>query len=320
MKRRHFLVALGAAPLGAFAQQPKVARIGWFGNVSGGSSALLDSFRQGMRDFGHVEGKTYVLEIRWTGGRSEMLPRVAADLVQAKVDVIVTTGTPQTVAAKSATATIPIVMGAAGDPIATGLVGSLARPRGNVTGSAILSSELMLKRFDLLIETFPRARKIAILLNPTNPVQGRSVEATESAAMQRRITVQRFAVSALGELDGAMAEMAKQGFEAVAITQDGLYVESAGTVAGSIARQRLPSIGFPELAEAGGMLGYGVNILAMYRRAAYFVDRILKGAKPGDLPVEQASKFELVVNLRTAKAVGIKIPNSILVRADKVIE
>ena len=167
---------------------------------------------------------------------------------------------------------------------------------------------------------FPRARKIALLLNPTNPVQLLSVEATESAAMQRKVTIQRFGVSALGELDGAVAEMARQGFEAVAITQDGLYILSAGAVASSVARHRLPSIGFPEFAEAGGMLGYGVNIISVFRRAAYFVDRILKGTKPGDLPVEQASKFEFVVNLKTAKALGVKIPQPLVVRADKVIE
>ena len=319
-------MALGAgalaAPLGSFAQQPaKIFRIGYLGQESNlVSMSLVEALRAGLRDLGYVEGKNIIIEFRWAEGQNDRLPGLAAELVRLKVDVIVTSATPQSLAAKRATTTIPIVMATVGGPVATGLVASLARPGGNATGSAVFSVELMAKRLELLMEAFPRIRRVAVLWNPTNPVQRLSVEAMEDAARRLKVAVQRFEARTPNEIESAFAAMAKQGVEAVAITQDGIFVGDPGAIAVLAAKQRLPSIGFSQFADAGGLIGYGPNFLELSRRAAYFVDRILKGAKPGDLPVEQATKFELVVNLKTAKALGLQIPQQLMVRADKVIE
>jgi putative tryptophan/tyrosine transport system substrate-binding protein len=324
--RRELLIALGAgalaAPLTSFAQKPaKVFRIGFLGQGSALAFASnVDALRAGLRDLGYVEGRNIVIEFRWAEGKSDRLANLAVELVRLKVDVIVTQGTPETLAAKRATTTIPIVMATAGDPVATGLVASLARPDGNVTGSAIFSSELMVKRLELLKEAFPHTRRVAVLLNPVNPVQGLSVQAMESAARLLNVAIQRFEARIPNELENAFSEIAKQRVDAVVITQDGIFVTNAGAIADIAAKQRLPSIGFSEFAEVGGLIGYGVIFRDLYRRAAYFVDRILKGATPGDLPVEQATKFELVINRKTAKAIGVTIPQSLLQRADKVID
>jgi putative ABC transport system substrate-binding protein len=324
--RRELLITLGAgalaAPLTSFAQKPaKVFRIGFLGQGSAlAFSSNVEALRAGLRDLGYVEGRNIVIEFRWTEGKSVRLADLAVELVRLKVDVIVTQGTPETLAAKRATTTIPIVMATAGDPVATGLVASLARPGVNVTGIAIFSSELMVKRLELLKEAFPHARQVAVLLNPVNPVQGLSVQAMESAARLLNVAVQRFEARTPNEFESAFSEIAKQRVDAVAITQDGIFVTNARAIADIAAKQRLPSIGFSEFAEVGGLIGYGVIFRDLYRRAAYFVDRILKGATPGDLPVEQATKFELVINRKTAKAIGVTIPQSLLQRADKLID
>ena len=324
--RRDSLIALGAsalaAPLVSFSQQPpKIARIGYLGQMSNVASAKeVDALRAGLRDLGYVEGKNVTIEFRWSEGRNERLPDLAAELVRLKVDVIVASGTPPSLAAKRATTTIPIVMTTVGDPVATGLVASLARPGGNATGTGIFSSELMVKLLDLLMEALPRTRRVGVLWNPTNPVQRISVEAMENTARRLNVEVQRFEARAPDEIESAFAAMAKQRVDAVVITQDGIFIQNPGLIADLAAKQRLPSIGVGQIAEAGGLLGYGVILLELNRRSAYFVDKILKGAKPGDLPVEQATKFEVVINVKTAKALGIKIPSSILLRADKVIE
>ncbi len=228
-------------------------------------------------------------------------------------------GTPVTQAVKAATKTIPIVMIAVGDPVGSGLVASLARPGGNVTGTSNLSPPLMVKRLELLKEAHPAVRRVAVLLNPANPAQKLSYEAMETAAKSLKVEIQKFEVRNLGEIQSAFAAMAKQRIDSVAVAQDTILLANAGVIAALAAKQRIASSGNIEYAEAGGLIGYD-SITDIYRYSATYVDKILKGAKPADLPVEQPSKFGVVVNMKTAKALGIKIPNSILVRADKVIE
>ncbi len=324
--RRKILIALGTGlggwPLAGHAQQPaKVPRIGFLGSTSAaGYATQIEALRAGLRDLGYVEGKNILIEWRFAEGNYERLPGLAAELVQLRVDVIVTHGTPGTRAAKQATTTIPIVMAVAGDAIATGLVASIARPGGNITGSNFFFPELCAKRLELLKETFPRTKRVAVLLNPGNPSNEPVLQAMEMAARSLKVELQKFAVRGPNEFESAFAAMAKSRVDAATILEDAMLIANARAIADLAVKQRLPSIGFKEFAETGGLMAYGANLLEMYRRAAYFVDKILKGAKPGDIPVEQSTKFELVINMKTAKALGITFPQSILVRADKVIE
>jgi putative ABC transport system substrate-binding protein len=322
--RRKILIALGAgalaAPLAAFAQQKgKVWRIGFLGAVS--AADRVEALRAGLRDLGYVEGKNIVIEFRWAEGKYERLPDLAAELVRLKVDVFVTYGTPGVLAAKSATTTIPIVMASVGDALALGLVASLARPGGNVTGMTGFGPEGAAKRLELLKDAFPRTRQVAVLLNPDTLISMTVVfPAMEATAKSLKLELQQFGVRGPGDIDNAFAAMAKRRVDAVVTTDDSVVVAHFGAIAKLAAKMRLPSVGLPEFAEAGGLMAYGVNRLELFRRAGYFVDRILKGAKPADLPVEQATRFETVVNLKTAKALGIKIPQSFLLRTDRVIE
>ena len=325
--RRRIVLALGAgalaAPLASFAQQQaaKIARIGFLGTASAsGWASRVEALRAGLRDLGYVEGKNIVIEFRWAKEKYDQLPDLAAELVRLKVDVLVTGGTPGTLAAKRATTTIPIVMAVSGDAVASGLVASLARPGGNITGSTFFVQELYAKRLELLKEAVPRITQVAVLLNPDNPASLTNIKQMEIAAKSMKVELQRFEVRGPNEFEGAFSAMAKRRVDAVEITDDPMLIVNARAIADLAAKKRLPSIGFKEYAEAGGLKAYGVNLLDMWRRAAYFVDRILKGTKPGDLPVEQPTKFELVINMKTAKALGIKLPPSILVRADRVIE
>ena len=317
-------LALGVltAPFAADAQQPaNVARIGFLGVASASSyTSEVEALRASLRDLGYVEGKNIVLEFGWAEGKHDRLTEVAAKLVRLKVDVIVTHAITGAGAAKQATTTIPIVIADAGDPVAAGLVASLARPGGNITGSTSFQSELNVKRLELLKEAMPRITQVAVLLNANNPANMRNVKDMEIAAKSMKVGLHQFAVRGPDEFDMAFATMARRGVAAIVIVED--PVLNADTVAIAIlaARQRFPSIGFRKFAEAGGLMAYGVNRLELYRRAAYFVDRILKGAKPADLPVEQATKFELVINLKTARALGLSIPRSVRIRADQVIE
>jgi len=326
MDRRAFIgrVAGGvlAAPLAAFAQQAgKIARIGFLGATSAsGYAKQLDGFRLGLRDFGYMEGKNIVLEYRWAEGNYAQLAELAAELVHSKVDVIVTHGTPGTRAAKGATTTIPIVMAISGDAVATGLVVSLPRPGGNITGSTFFGPELSAKQIELLKEILPRITRVAVLVNPDNPVIGPMSKAMEITTKSLNLGLQQFAVRGPNEFENAFSAMVQKSVEAVAIQEDGMLnanVRRAGDLA---MRKRLPLIGNTEVPRAGGVLGYGVNFPEVFRSAAYFVDNILKGAKPADLPVQQPTKFELVINLKTAKALGITIPQSLLSRADEVIQ
>lgn len=324
--RRELLIALAgalAAPLAAVAQrQPaKIARIGFLGATSAaGYAAQVAGLRRGLREFGYEEARNIAIEFRWAEGRYERLPGLAAELVRAKVDVIVTHGAPGVLAAKQATSTIPIVMGAIGDAVAVGVVPNLARPGGNITGSTFFVPELMVKRLELIKETVPRIARVAALVRPDNPMFGPTLAAMESAARLRRVEVQQYAVRQPSEFEEAFAVMARNRADAAVVQEDASYIVQAQRISSLALKRRLPLCGFKEIAETGGLLAYGVDIPAMFYRAAYFVDKILKGARPADLPIEQSTRFNMLINQKTAKALGVRVPQSILVRADRVIE
>ena len=317
-----FAIALTFAFGGAVAQaQPaKVIRIGFLGPTSAASNAgRMEALRAGLRDLGYLEGKNLVIESRWAEGKFDRLPELAAELVRLNVDVILTTGTPGIRAAKNATTTIPIVMVTSGDPVGFGFVASLAQPGGNITGSSTFGPELSAKRLELLKETLPRTQRVAVLFNPDNSINDRNLPAMEQTAKLLKIRLQRFEVRGAEEFKNAFAAMTKQRVDAVALPEDDFLNANQNEVAELVAKQRLPSIGRAEFAEAGGLIGYAVNFFDLYRRAAIFVDKILKGAKPADLPVQQPTKFEFVINLKTAKQIGLTIPPNVLAGADKVI-
>ena len=319
------LIAFGAAsdPLLSFAQQSgKIPRIGFLIPASNSSYAgRVEALRAGLRDLGYAEGKNFVFEFRIADGKYERLPELAAELVRLNVDVIVTGGTPGTRAAKQATSEIPIVMAIAGDAVSIGLVASLARPGGNITGSTYFDPELTAKRLEMLREALPRIVRVAGLINPENPqATGTTRQALRRAAESLKLELVLFEARSPGEFERAFDAMTKAKVGAVEIVDDPMFLGNLPALAGLAAQRRLPSAGSKEFAEAGGLIGYGTNFVEMFGRAAYFVDKILKGVKPNDLPVQQATKFELVINMKTAESLGIKIPQSILVRADRVIE
>jgi putative ABC transport system substrate-binding protein len=321
--RRRLIGSMGlvlVAPAFAWAQG-RTVRIGFLGlNTAAELANLTDGMRRGLAEHGYVEGKNLVIEWRWAESRYERLPDLAADLVRQKVDVIVTHGTPGTLAAKKATTTIPIVMAIAGDAVVTGLVASVARPGGNVAGSTYFSPELMAKRLDLLRLALPRLTRVGVLVNPSNPTSVTDIAQMAEVAQSSKIELLRFGARTPGEFDKIFAEMQKQRVQAMALQEDGMLNSNAKAVAVLTARYRMPSAGLPELAEAGGVIGYGVNRVEIWRRVGYFVDRILKGANPGELPIEQASKFDLLINRRAASAMGVSLPEMLLLRADRVIE
>jgi putative ABC transport system substrate-binding protein len=279
-----------------------VYRIGFLGTASASAQAKrVEALRAGLRDLGYVEGKNIVIEFRWAEGRSDRLQDLAAELVRLKVDVLVTGGTPGILAAKQATRTIPIVMAGSGDAVATGLVASLARPGGNITGSTDSIPELMAKLLELLKEIMPRTRRVAVLIAPSNPSRASVFKAMKGTAGSLKVELQEFETRDPSEFESAFSRMAKSRVDAVVVTTDYLFNDNVTAIADLAAKKRLPSAGAKAFAEAGGLIGYGLNFSDMYRRAAYFVDRILKGVKPEDLPVQQPTKFELVINLKTAK-------------------
>lgn len=314
------LLALGAAPLASIAQQlARVARIGFLGSASAsGSASSVDALKSGLRDLGYIGNRDIVIEFRWAEGKYERLAELATELVRLNVDVLVTYGTPGIRAAKSATTAIPIVMAASADAVATGLVGSLARPDGNVTGLTIFGPEITAKRLELLKEAVPRAQKVAVLFNPDT--KGAGFQPMEIAFRSFNVELQRIGVRGPGEFAGAFSAMVTKRVDAVLVTQEPMLNAYPKEIADLASKHRLPSIGFNDLADAGGLLGYGVNFLDLYRRAAHYVDKLLKGAKPADLPIERPTKFELVVNLKTARALRLTIPQSVILRADRVIE
>jgi putative ABC transport system substrate-binding protein len=323
--RRELLAALGGAaawPLAARAQQAgKLPTIGFLGaNTRLVDSQRLAAFVERLRELGWIENRTVAIEYRWGEGRDERFAQIAAELVRRNVDVIVTGGTASIIAVKQATSTIPIVFGAAGDPVATGLVASLAKPGGNVTGLSALATDLAGKRLDLLREVVPSLRRLAILTNIGNPV----------IVLERdelRTTAHTVGLEAI-TMEIRRAEDIAPAFEALKGGADALYVPADPLIFTNLVRinslalgARLPTMhGSPEYVEAGGLMSYGPNLRDLYRRAADYVDKILRGARPADLPVEQPTKFDLVLNLTTAKLLGLTIPESFLLRADEVIE
>jgi putative ABC transport system substrate-binding protein len=326
MKRREFITLLGGAaaawPLAARAQQSaRTPRIGflWAGTEAENVPRLA-GFRQGLRDLGYVEGTNIIIEDRWADGNYERLQGLVAGLVRSNVDVIVTQGTPGSLIAKRATTTIPIVLANAGDPVAAGLVASVARPGANITGQSSFSPELYAKRIELLKEVLPRITEVAIVFNPNNAATRAELQTMESAAQSIKIKLQQFPVRAPSELESVFDGMVQLRMEAVGISDDGMLNANLTAIAAATNERRLLSVGSKEFALAGGLIGYGINYFATYRRAAAFVDKILKGTKPADLPIEQATRFEFLLNLKTAKALGIEVPTATLLRADEVIE
>jgi putative ABC transport system substrate-binding protein len=315
-------LALLAAPLTGHAQQPrKVPRIGFLGaTTEAGHRSRVEAFRQGLRALGYVEGENLVIEFRWAEGQYDRLPALAAELVGLKVDLLVTYGTPGTQAAKRATTTIPIVMATSGDAVASGLITSLARPGGNITGSTYFSPELNAKQLELLKEAFPGLQRVAVLQNPDNPAEVQVLHTMALTATPLKLELQSFEARGPGDFESAFTAMAKWRIGALVITDDSMLIANAGGLAALVAQRRLPAIGFKDFAQAGGLFAYGVDLPELFRYAAVFVDKILKGAKPADLPVERATKFDLLINLKTAKALGLTIPQSLLMRADEVIE
>jgi len=327
VRRREFITMLGTAaalPLAVHAQQTaRVRRVGWLSPGSGTSDEnFLASFRDGLRELGWVVGQNIAIEPRWAEGRFERLPDLAAELVRLKVDVIVAAVTQASLAAKHATGTIPIVMVGVGDPLGSGLVDSLARPSGNVTGPSSMLAEVSKKQLALLKETVPKASPVAVLWNPANPVwQAAALRETEVAARAMGLRLQLLEARGPDELEGAFAAMTRERAGVLFVPADIIFVRHAQQMADLAARHRLPAMyGFREHVEAGGLMSYAASFSVIFRRAATFVDKILKGARPADLPVEQPTKFELVINLKTAKALGITIPQSVLQLADEVIQ
>jgi ABC-type uncharacterized transport system substrate-binding protein len=328
MDRRAFLWALAGcvlvAPITAEAEQAgKVARIGWLAQGSPSTDASTDSreaFRQGMRELGYIEGQNMAIEERWAEGRAERLPNFAAELVSLKVDVIVAGGTLAPLAAMRATQTIPIVLGAAGAPVETGLVSSLAKPGRNVTGLSNHSADLTGKRLQLLKEIVPGITRVAVLWNASNPVAEVVFRETEAAAQTLALRVQSLEVRGPDDFEKALPA-ALRGAGALFLIDDPLVFTARLRIANFATMNRLPMTAFYKpFSEAGGLMSFGANLADLFRRAAIYVDKILKGVKPGDLPVEQPTKYELVINLKTAKALGLTIPPSLLQRADQVIE
>jgi len=325
--RRAFLGTLTggllAAPLAARAQQAgRVHRIGFLGNTTPALEAnLVGPFREGLRELGYVDGQNIVIEYRWAEGKYERAPSLLAELLARKVEVIVTAGTPTSLAAQKATMSVPVVVVGVGDPVATGLVASLARPGGNITGLTSIGEALEGKRLELLREVVPKVSNVAVLWNPVNPVLQRVLDELQTAAAVLQIRVLLVSVRAQDEFDDAFAAITRQRPGALLVLGDRLFLQNRARIMAFAAKNRLPGVhSYRELVEAGGLMSFGPSYAGMHRRAAYYVDRILKGARPGDLPVEQPTKFELVINLKTAKALGLTIPQSLLQRADQVIE
>ena len=325
MKRREFVALLGGAalawPLGARAQPAqKVYRIGYLGLASAAAQATrMKAFRDGLAALGYVEGKNIVIEERRLAGPLDQLAGLAAQVVELKPDVIVTHG-PGALALKNATTTIPIVIAQTGDAVATGLVASLARPGGNVTGMTFFGPELAAKRLELLKEAIPDLVQAAALINPENPMGRPYVPAMQRMAQSLKLELSEYAVREASDLEGVFAAMAAKPVRAFVTMEEPVLIYNAEASARLATRYRLAGCGFAEFAQAGGFAGYGVDFPEMWRHAATFVGKILKGAKPADLPVEQPTKFLTIVNLKAAKAIGVEVPPSLLLRADEVIE
>jgi putative ABC transport system substrate-binding protein len=325
--RRVFVTALGmslvAVPGRVLAQQvPTVPRVGYLFSVSPSAGRQLwEACRQGLRDLGYAEGRNIVLEPRWAEGHHERLPKLAADLVRLKVDVIVSAATPASRAAKAATSSVPIVFVAVAEPMKAGLVASLARPGGNVTGVSLLTPELSGKRLQLLADVLPGVRRVTVLSNPDNLTHVVFLEETRGAAQAMGREVQLLEARRLDEIEQALGPRAGKAATALIVFDDPVIWSHRKRIVALAAERRLAVMyGYRDFVDDGGLMSYGPDRVDVYRRTATYVDKILKGARPGDLPVEQPTKFELVVNLKTAKAHGLTMPPALLQRADHVIE
>jgi len=327
VRRREFITLLGGAavwPLAARAQQMgKVPRIGYLGSSSPSLEPhFVEAFRQKLRELGHIEGENIAIEYRWAEGQDRRLPELAAELVRLQPNVIVTAGTPGALAAMQATKTIPIVMASSGDPVGAGLVTSLARPGGHVTGFTIVGPQIEGKRLDLLKEAVPELSRVAVLWNPSNPALVSYFDTIENAGRTLRISLDPVAeVRRADELDNAFFAIASARPRALLVVADRFLLAHRKRIVEFAVAKRLPGM-FPyrEYVEAGGLMSYAPSNIELFRGAATYVDKILKGAKPGDLPVQEPTKLELIVNLKTSKAIGLTVPESFLLRADELIE
>jgi putative tryptophan/tyrosine transport system substrate-binding protein len=325
MQRREFITLLGGAaaawPLAARAQPPpRPARIGIL-HPGSPPDPWLDGLRQGLRDLGYVEGQNLSVEYRWAEGKGERLDSLAQELFASKIEVLVVMTGPAVLAAKQQSKTVPIVMAVSGDPVGTGVVTNLARPEGNVTGFSLMSADLAGLRLGVLKEAIPTAKRVAVLYNPAEPPTVREMRETEAAAQTLGVTLQPVEARSTDALDQAFANAAQGHADALITFAHGFAFLHRRRIADLAVQNRLPAMyGWREFADIGGLMAYGPNVTATLRRAATYVDRIIKGAKPAALPVEQPTKFELVINLKTAKALDLKIPSSLMLRADEVIE
>ena len=327
MRRRNFIMLMGGTaatwPLAARAQmQRKMARIGYLGaGIRTASPNPRDAFLQGLRDLGYVEGQNFVLVDRYAEGQQERLPELAAELVRLEVDIIVAPTSGSAKAAKDATPTIPIVMAASGDPIGLGLVAGLARPGGNVTGPSMMNAEIIGKRMQLLKEVVPGLARVAVLANSVNPIHTLFWRETEPAARELGLELQPVEARVPEDFEAAFAAATRGKAGALIAFDDALTYNYRTRVVALAAASRLPALyGYREFPDEGGLMSYGANMASHYRHAAGYVDKILRGARPGDIPVEQPTKFDLIVNLKTAKALGLELSPSLLARADEVIE
>jgi putative tryptophan/tyrosine transport system substrate-binding protein len=316
------LLALAAPPT-AEAQSPgKVRRVGFLGNSTPTAEAnLVGPFRAGLRDLGFVEGRDVIIEYRWAEGQYDRLPGLIAELMAAKVEVIVTAGTPAALAVRKATTAVPLVMVAVGDPVGSGLVASLARPGGNATGLTSITPELEGKRLELIKALLPGASRIAVLWNPTNPYQIPDEQEVREAAKLLHLRVRSLPVRTVEDLDRALTAILRERPDTLMVLADRLFLHHRGRIADFVIKHRVPSMNaYRELVEAGGLMSFGPSYAVMHRQAATYVAKILKGANPADLPVEQPAKFEFIINQKAAKALGLTIPPSLLLQADEVIQ
>jgi putative tryptophan/tyrosine transport system substrate-binding protein len=325
MRRRQFIAALGgtaAWPLAVWAQPTqKIFRIGYVASHAADElPKRLEAFRAGLRERGYEEGRNIVIEYRWADNHYERLPELFAQIVDLKVDLIVTHGTPGVLAAKRATTTIPIIMASSGDALGSGLVSNLAHPTGNVTGLTFFNPELASKRLELVKEVVPNLKDVGVLSNPTNPFNETIDPLIVRTAQALQVASHRFAASEPEALKRVFAEMAAKHIDGLVILDDAMLLANSPNIAKLALQGRLPSSGWTDFAIDGGLIAFGVSFPDVYRRAAAYVDKILKGAKPADLPIERATKFETILNLKTAKAIGVEVPTSLLLRADEVIE
>jgi len=325
MKRREFISFLGGAvawPLSARAQHPKVPRIGYLLSFTEPEGRhLWDACREGLHDLGYAEGRNIVLEPRWAQGQHERLPALANELVHLNVNVIVAAATPASLAAKAASSTIPIVIVAVGEPVKTGLVASLSHPGGNVTGLSLLTLDLSGKRLELLHECLHDLARVAVLMNPDNPISAIFFSETQDAARKFGIKLQPLEARQLPDVDEAFSRAANDHAEALIVFDDPVLWSLRAQIVAQAALRKVPAIyGYKEFVDSGGLMSYGPDRPDQYRRTAFFVDKLLKGTRPADLPVEQPTKFSLFINLKTARSFGLAVPPTLLARADEVIE